>query len=380
MTATLPQKKLIIAALIGSIALTTFTTSLFAQETSEDKTESATGNVGIQVSAPIYNFTIDPGESAQEIVKVRNVGDTTRIFYPEVFDFKPLNETGAPDFIIDAQDDSYTYSLASWVKISTEGIKLEPNESSALNFIINVPADAEPGGHYAGILFGTSPPKVGGTQIAISNKVGSLILVRVAGDAKEQANVEEFSTPKSFLENGPVLFTVRINNTGSVHIQPKGVIEIKNTFGKTVNTISINENSANILPQSIRAFLDGDGNNLNWNPSGLTIGKFTATLTLTYGDPAQNLTTSTSFWIVPWKILLVLLLTIIITILLLVLIIKKYNRWIVAKAQKSPPSTPPAGEDQPPASNASQSDAGGPVKSSSESAPKPPIESGQAGG
>ena len=347
MTATLPRKKLITATLIASLIFAALSTSLFAQSTGED-TSSAVGDIGIQISAPIYNFTIDPGETAQEIIKVRNVGKTVRTFYPEVFDFKPLNETGTPQFLLEGEDDSYTYSLASWVKVSTEGIKLQPDESSALNFVISVPKDAEPGGHYAGILFGTSPPKVGGTQIAISNKVGSLVLVRVAGDAKESATVEEFSTPKSFLENGPVPFTVRINNTGDVHVQPKGIIEIKNTFGRTVETISVNEGSANVLPQSIRAFLDGDGNNLTWNPNGLTIGKFTATLTLSYGDPAQNLTTSESFWIVPWKILLVLLLALVIAILLLVLIVKKYNRWIVTKAQKSPP-TPPTEANQSPA-------------------------------
>ena len=346
MTAVLSKRKLILATLIGSMVMAVFSTALFAQETSEDKTESAIGNVGIQVSAPIYNFTIDPGETTQEIVKVRNVGDTARTFYPEVFDFKPLNETGTPEFIINAQDNSYAYSLSSWVKISTEGLKLAPNESAALNFTISVPADAEPGGKYAGILFGTSPPKVGGTQIAISNKVGSLILVRVAGDAKESATVEEFSTPKDFLENGPVPFTVRVNNTGNVHVQPKGNIEIKNTFGKSVTTISVNEGDANVLPQSIRAFIDSEGDNLTWNPSGLTIGKFTATLTMIYGDPAKNLTDTVSFWIVPWKILLVLLLGIIITILLLVLIVKKYNKWIVSKSQgkTSKPTSPPANE------------------------------------
>lgn len=343
MTAALPRKKLITAILVGSLAFAALSSTLLAQESSEEETSSAVGGVGIQVSAPVYNFTIDPGESAQEIVKVRNVGDTTRTFYPEVFDFKPLDESGTPEFIIDAQDNSYTYSLASWIKIATDGIKLDPNESAALNFNISVPTDAEPGGKYAGILFGTSPPKVGGTQIAISNKVGSLLLVRVAGDAKESATVKEFSTPKDFLENGPVPFTVRINNTGNVHVAPKGNIEIKNTFGRTVTTLPVNESNANILPQSIRSFLNGE-ENITWNPGGLTIGKFTATMTLAYGDPAQNLTDSVSFWIVPWKILLVMLLAIIIIILLLVLIIKKYNKWIVSKAQSNPQTpAPPTG-------------------------------------
>src|SRR3989344_949291 len=365
MTARLPKKQILIPILTALFVLSAFPTTLFAQESTE-KEEAAVGTVGIQVSAPTYNFEIDPGKSAQEIIKVRNVSDVVRTFYPEVFDFKPKDETGTPDFLVGDQSSSYTYSLASWINISQAGIKLAPDESAALNFTVSVPADAEPGGHYAGVLFGTSAPKVGGSQIGISNKVGSLILVRVAGEAKESGAVKEFSTTKNFFENGPVPFTVRVENTGNVHFVPKGVIEIKNTFGKQVATISINDKNGNVLPESIRAFLDGDNNNLSWNPTGLTIGKFTANLNLSYGVPAKNLTESVTFWIVPWKILLVLLLAIIIVILLLVLIIKKYTRWIVAKAEKSPekPAAPPTSQ--------SPGDGGPPAQ--------PPIQSGQAGG
>ena len=331
-------KKISLLALTLLLGLVAFAATTLAQE---NTSQSSVGAIGIQVSSPIYNFGIDPGGSAQEIVKVRNVGDKTQTFYPEVFDFKPLNETGTPQFILAKESENYTYSLASWVKISTEGITLKPNESAALNFTINVPKGAEPGGKYAGILFGTSPPQTSGTQIAISNKVGALLLVRISGDAKELATLKEFSSPKNFYEYPPVDLVVRVENKGNVHVAPKGNIEIKDIFGRKVAVLPVNEKNGNVLPESIRRF-DKDTDALTWKPGGFTIGRFSANLLLTYGDSGKQLSASLSFWVIPWKILIVLLLAIIILILLIIFGVKRYNRWVVSKAGKGPsqPSSP----------------------------------------
>ena len=346
MTASLPYKKISLLALTLLLGLAAFAATTLAQE---DTNQSSVGAIGIQVSSPVYNFGIDPGGSAQEIVKVRNVGSQTQTFYPEVFDFKSLNETGTPQFILAKESENYTYSLASWIKISTEGITLKPNQSAALNFIINVPKSAEPGGRYAGILFGTSPPQTSGTQIAISNKVGALLLVRVSGDAKELATLKEFSASKNFYEYPPVDFVVRVENKGNVHVAPKGNIEIKDIFGRKVAVLPVNEKNGNVLPESIRRF-DKDTDALTWKPGGFTIGRFSANLLLTYGNSGKQLSSSLSLWIIPWKILIVLLLAIIILILLIIFGIKRYNRWVVSKAEKGQPqpsnpssSPPPAG-------------------------------------
>lgn len=338
MNARLPYKKISLLALTGLLSLAAFTATTLAQE---NTSQSSVGAIGIQVSSPIYNFGIDPGGFGQDVIKIRNVGASVQTFYPEVFDFKPLNETGTPQFILAKESKNYTYSLASWIKISTEGITLKPNQPTALNFTINVPKGAEPGGRYAGILFGTSPPQTSGTQIAISNKVGALVLVRVSGDAKELATLKEFSAAKNFYEYPPVDLVVRVENKGNVHVAPKGNIEIKDIFGRKVAVLPVNEKNGNALPESTRRF-DKDTDALTWKPGGFTIGRFSANLLLTYGDSGKQLSASLSFWVIPWKILLVLLLAIIILILLIIFGVKRYNRWIVSKAKKiqSQPSNP----------------------------------------
>jgi len=326
------NKKIIFLSLAALLALAAFAVVVRAQEPA---TETTTGKTGLQVSAPLYNFGIDPGGVAQEIVKIRNVSDSTKTFYPEVLDFKPAGEGGAPSFLKSEESASYTYSLASWITISKDPITLKANESAALNFTINVPKDAEPGGRYAGILFGTTAPEISGTsQVAISNKVGSLVLVRVAGAAKEVATLKEFSIAKNFFEKPPVDFVVRVQNSGNVHVIPKGNIEIKNVFGRSVAALPVNAKNGNVLPDSVRRF-DKESDDLTWDPKGFTVGRYKATLLLTYGSPAKTLTDTVTFWIVPWKQLLVIGLAAIIIILLLILGVKRYNRYVVARALKN---------------------------------------------
>jgi hypothetical protein len=325
------NKKIFFLSLGGLLAISAFAVVVKAEEA---VTAPTTGKTGIQVSAPAYNFGINPGESAQEIIKIRNVGADTQTFYPEVLDFKPAGEGGTPSFIKSNESASYTYSLASWITIAKDPITLKANESAALNFTVNVPKNAEPGGRYAGILFGTTAPAATGTGVAISNKVGSLVLVRIAGDAKEVATLKEFSTPKTSYEKGPVDFVVRVQNSGSVHVIPKGNIEIKNVFGQSVAALPVNEKNGNVLPDSTRRF-DKESDNLSWKPDGFTFGRYKAQLLLTYGSPAKTLAGEVIFWIVPWKQLLVIGLAALIVILLLVLGVKRYNRYVVAKALKN---------------------------------------------
>lgn len=308
---------------VAALASTLVSTSAFAQQAS--KTGSS---VGIEVSSPLYEYTIQPGKVQQDIIKIKNVGSDQQTYYPEVLDFKSDNKSGTALFL-KKDETSGTYSLAKWISVSTEAITLTPNQSTAINFNITVPADAEPGGHYAGILFSTQPPDpTGSNQIGLASKVGSLILVRVAGDAKESAVIKSFTSDRESYDTANVNFTTTITNSGGVHLQPKGVITVKNIFGGQVAAVNVNQLSANVLPGSDRIFESV------WKDPGFKFGYYTATVVLSYGNPAQTISAQTSFWIIPWMTLLVILIVLILVIAVLYFGIKKYNAWIISKAQK----------------------------------------------
>lgn len=305
-----------------AIASTLLASSALAQQSAGSKA------VGLEVTSPIYEYTIAAGKVQQDIIKIKNVGADTQTYYPEVLDFRSDNKTGTPIFL-NKGEESGTFSLAKWISVSSAGISLAANESTAINFNITVPADAEPGGHYAGILFSTEPPDpTGSNQIGLASKVGSLVLVRVAGDANESAKITEFKSDKTNYDKADVKFTTTVEDTGNVHVQPKGVITIKNIFGSQVAVVDVNNLSANVLPGSSRIF------NSTWTDPGFKLGFYTATVVLTYGDPAQTITAQTSFWIVPWMTLLIALIVLIALALLTYFAIRKYNSWIISRAGK----------------------------------------------
>ncbi len=313
--------KLALAAVFGSSLLAPIA---LAQTQSTNSSTS----VGLEVSAPLYDFTIKPGDNVQDIIKIKNVGPNPTTYYPEVLDFKSNDTDGTPIFLKSGED-SGTYSLAKWISFTKESVTVNPNASEAFNFNVTVPANAEPGGHYAGILFSTEPGKTTGTGLSLATKVGSLVLVRVAGSAKEAASIKSFTTDKQSYESAKVKFNLLLTNSGNVHIQPKGIVTIRNIFGGTVAAVDVNQIGAKILPTSDRKFA------VNWEDPGFKVGYYTATAVLTYGNPAQTMTAQVSFWVLPWKTLLIALALILIIAFLLTLAIQRYNRWVIAQAAKN---------------------------------------------
>jgi hypothetical protein len=85
----------------------------------------------------------------------------------------------------------------------------------------------------------------------------------------------------------------------------------------------------NVLPQSSRTFED--------SVSGLgRIGRFTIEANLSYGEGGGNLiNTQTTFWVIPWKILLAALAVLAFLIWFFTRGIKAYNRRVVSRAKKS---------------------------------------------
>ena len=76
------------------------------------------------------------------------------------------------------------YSLASWISFETTGLfTIAPKSNRKINYSINTPTGAIPGGHYGAIFF-NSPEhnNVTGGSISMNRRIGSLLLVTVPGD------------------------------------------------------------------------------------------------------------------------------------------------------------------------------------------------------
>ena len=274
---------------------------------------------GLTISPPILELETKPGETYNQIIKITNPTNNLIEVYPQVMNFRASGEGGEPAFY-PATEEEANFSLAQWIKFNQSKVALTPEQVVEFNYSIEVPADAEAGGHYGVIFFATQPPKAeeDQSQISISSMIGSLILAKVPGTIIEKGFLESFKANRIYLKL-PATFQVRISNLGNVHFKPRGDITIKGMFGGESDKIQLNQARGNVLPDSIRKFEE------KWNPQKIIIGRYTADLRVVYGESEKTLDDQVVFWVLPLWFLLALG-GLIISIIVLIIIIKKKRK------------------------------------------------------
>jgi hypothetical protein len=262
---------------------------------------------GIGISPVSFEITANPGDVIENQLKVYNPSTDTSIgIKMEVGDITPTGEMG---YVIVEPAETETYSLARWVKCEPEEFDLAPKEERVVKFTIFVPENAEPGGHYGTVLAGTkavSSPG-GAAGAAIVQRAGAVVLLSVPGEMKEELVVKEFSAP-SYSEYGPIKFTIKFENKGTVHLKPTGFVTVTNWLGKEVGVGGFP--SRNILPGAVRKF------ETSLDKKWFFAGKYRATLSGSYGISNIPFSVVITFWAFPWKVGLMILVAIILLILI----------------------------------------------------------------
>jgi hypothetical protein len=245
-----------------------------------------------------FKLKAKPGEKIQTIIRVRNNSEEEITINSSAEDFI-VDENGETPLPVKDQV-SGRWSLATWMTISPQEQTIQPGKTANVNVVIDVPADALPGGHYAMVLHQPLPNGAleTGAKSAIGQRVGTLVYFLVDGPINEQAFVRDFTIP-SFTEYGPVPFSFLVENVSDVHIQPQIGVEIYNIFGQKVQTISMD--TKNVFPFVPRKF-EGSWGRI-WG-----IGPYTAKVVMSYGTHGEVSIVQKMFWLLPIKIVLAVLL------------------------------------------------------------------------
>ncbi len=327
-------RRIILSAVAAAMAVTSVTAlPVFAA------TPSANQNVGqaLEIAPPVLNLKADPGEVVKTTISLRDVSTSPLVVRNQINDFVAAGEDGTPKLLIDENGnaESSPYSLKDWVQPLPQ-FTLQPREVNQLPVTIRVPANAAPGGYYAVVRFTASPPGLDGNGVSLSASLGTLILLRVNGDAKEGMKVEEFSATKNgssnwLFESAPINFITRLKNEGSSHEQPTGQAAVKDMFGNAVANINFNLSRNNILPGSIRKFEQPLDSSVIGNR--VLFGRYTADLTMSYGTQGQTMTASTSFWVIPYRLIGFAILLIIIAFVVIRIALKRYTERVVANTR-----------------------------------------------
>ncbi len=303
--------------LFGLLPLSTFVSPASAQQGAGQ---------GLEISPPLVDVKADPGQVIKTQLKVRNVTKETLVVEAEYNDFVASGEDGSPKILLKDEEQS-PYSIKDWLS-TIPTATLAPRQQQTFDVTITVPKDASPGGHYGVVRYTGTPADAQGSGVSLSASIGTLMLVRVSGDVQESAKITELFSARdgkkrSLFEYGPVGIVTKIENTGNVHIKPKGTIRVSNMFGKTVQDSQLNPSGGNVLPKSTRKF----SQQLN---KKLLFGKYKVQADVTYGEENKIISQTASFWVIPYKLLAIggALLA------LLIFLVTRYNKFIVKRSKK----------------------------------------------
>lgn len=264
----------------------------------------AASDVSLVVSPPRTDLNMNPGDTVQRSVKVTNTSDQELILSAATIDFIVTDDSGTPIKV--TTEASGRFLASPWFTLDTNELVIPAKESAQLTAIITAPNDALPGGHYAGIYFEPKERRGENRTVSYTNaQVGSLFAINIAGNINYEAVIKDFSIQNFINEFGPIDFSLTLTNQSDTHITPTSSVVIKDMFSRPLTTLTYD--SINIFPFASRTQLT------RWDQVW-GLGKYTATVTVTYGDTGKTVSRDLPFWIIPYRLLsaiLVLLLVII---------------------------------------------------------------------
>lgn len=257
----------------------------------------------LTVSPVKKEITLRPGESLDFDITLINHAEKDQELLVYAMDFF-IHPDGSYEF---QEPGYYTYSCSRWLSISRERLVIPARTQQQEIFRIQVPPDAEPGGHFSVLFFqdATQPPP--GMGVKPTYRIGSLILVTIPGDIVRQAEIRNFSVESDFLSLwGPpaegeagwptrdIRYHLEVENTGNVHLTVQVFIDYRSRVGFGSGTVDLGE--ITVLP--------GTRRELNGRlPSPPSLGWFKAEAVIRYGPDLATFDTekrrSTGFWVLP---------------------------------------------------------------------------------
>ncbi|HSX45954.1 MAG TPA: hypothetical protein VLG27_03055 [Candidatus Saccharimonadia bacterium] len=295
-----------------------------------------TEGINLQISPLPIEFDTAPGTSVNADLRVRNIGSETEHLQIKLLKVSE-DDNGVTHLVPPGPNDTWV----KWVSFNRTAFDAPSNEWQDIKMTVNVPKSAAFGYYFAvEYLRAKDIAEEPGKAIAHGAVATFILLNADIPGAKRQAQLVNFVASHKTYEFLPVSFSVKIRNTGNVHVAPYGNIFIFKG-SKQIDSIDINQNQGNVLPDGSRFFTANWNNGfpvhvakvgsngqplvdkndqpvttINWNfahANRLRFGHYKANLVMIYNNGQRDvpLDASVQFWVIPWRLIGVLLFTIV---------------------------------------------------------------------
>lgn len=283
-----------------------------------DKAEASA--LSLSIDPPIIEIHSLPAPASastiQKQITIQNKSESELNLQLHIKEFKAKNtENGEPEYF----NSSNEFILKNIQVLENENtitsLYLGSGQQKSLDLVINVSTGEVGRDYYFSVIFISKPlMPIDSTSSLNSIAIATNVLLSIGPQEKPKIAIEEFTSP-SFLQKGPVPFTVRLKNQGKHFIKPTGEIIIRNMFGQTIGKVDLKP--LNVLSGATRAFYNKDYTKdltMFWDESFL-LGFYSATVDV-YLDQNRHTTKTVKFFAFPIPIatLIVILVFIIVFI------------------------------------------------------------------
>lgn len=302
-------------------------------------------NTGLSLTlSPVFlNLTAYTGKTVKSTIKLTNNNTFAERYKLSVIKFQP---DAKGETIVPIQDTAGDETLG-WIQIAEPEVVIQGKSSKVVAFSVKVPEYAFLG-YYFGISVQRAKEQFARTDTTkiVGQAIMPIMLDVVRGgdsgplfvdsdtNVYKRAMLESFTTSSWWYEYLPAEFEIQFKNTGKVHLAPFGNIIIQQG-DVDLGTVQVNESGNNTLPGITRTYkvewndgfivrepvkkgsdfvMDKNGNKtyhtvVKWDSlTKMRMGKYTAKAIVVYNNGRNDvpLEALVSFWIIPWKIILVI--------------------------------------------------------------------------
>ncbi len=269
-----------------------------------------------QISPLRHDWVVAPDDKERGVIYLKNNAKEAINVEVEVQDFSVNQDfDNSTNFFVPNENHPLrAYDVINWINIDKNSFKLEAGESKEVDFNVHIPLGTPTGGYY-GVVFFTRKPiedkQVDApAQVGILTRLGMLLTFGVHGSQpiNEQGSLKLFSPAKKVFIDNPISLNLQVTNGGNFPYKLTGSAKIYKA-GKKVTTLEIDP----------RLFYPERTKNIQiptWDASFFDIGKYDVKLNLISEDGSVVIDGTTSFWIIPWKIVAIVFFIVVVLLII----------------------------------------------------------------
>lgn len=211
-------------------------------------------NGAIAVEPFMQEVTLEQQQAQQTFpLRITNTSSEETHISFSIIDFGQLQESGGIAFLGSSKEIiERKYGLAAWLQIDQQEVTIAPGETVIVTATVINKASLSPGGHYAAIVGSVKDDStILQDRVAVQQAFSALVLVKKKGGEVYNLNLQRAEHDASWLHI-PEKVQLHFNNSGNVHLFPRGVVTLENSSGEVVSKGIINNGSIPILPETIR--------------------------------------------------------------------------------------------------------------------------------